>query len=181
MADDLTVRPIGADEWEQVRDLRLAALRDPDARIAFYTRYDEAAARTDQQWRENALAWSTDAPEPTGQQVVATTADGVWVASVVCMVQRAGEPEFGGGTIPVDRGQLLGVYVDPAHRGRGLLGRLTEAAADWARDQGLGVLSLWVHEDNARARAAYARLGFQPTGVRAVEAMGPELQMERSL
>ncbi|ACV07236.1 predicted acyltransferase [Kytococcus sedentarius DSM 20547] len=101
----MTVRPIGADEWEQVRDLRLAA----------------------------------------------------------------------------NRGQLIGVYVDPAHRGRGLRGRLTEAAADWTRGLGLGTLSLWVHEDNARARAAYSRLGFRPTGARVVEAMGPELQMGRAL
>ena len=45
MADDLTVRPIRAEEWRRVRDLRLAALQDPDAEIAFYTRYAEAAAR----------------------------------------------------------------------------------------------------------------------------------------
>ncbi|STX13933.1 putative acetyltransferase [Kytococcus sedentarius] len=181
MADDLTVRPIRAEEWRRVRDLRLAALQDPDAEIAFYTRYAEAAARTDEQWRENAIAWSGDDPAATGRQFVATTSDGVWVASLVCVVQRAGEPEFGGGTIPSDRGQLLGVYVDPAYRGRGLLGRFTQAAEQWARERGLGALSLWVHEDNARARAAYARLGFRPTGVTADEAMGPELEMERVL
>ena len=129
----------------------------------------EAAARTDEQWRENAIAWSGDDPAATGRQFVATTSDGVWVASLVCVVQRAGEPEFGGGTIPSDRGQLLGVYVDPAYRGRGLLGRFTQAAEQWARERGLGALSLWVHEDNARARAAYARLGFRPTGVTADE------------
>ena len=30
MADDLTVRPIRAEEWRRVRDLRLAALQDPE-------------------------------------------------------------------------------------------------------------------------------------------------------
>ena len=38
--------------------------------------------------------------------------------------------------------------------------------AAWAGGRGQPHLRLEVHEDNVRARAAYARLGFVDTGVR---------------
>ena len=64
------------------------------------------------------------------------------------------------------RGFLAAVYVSPAHRGAGLLEVLVRAACGWLREQGLTEVHLEVHEDNARAQRAYARLGFVPTGER---------------
>lgn len=52
---------------------------------------------------------------------------------------------------------------------------------DWADRRGL---PLEVHEDNARAQAAYRKLGFRDTGERAPYPLPPggqELVMERPL
>ena len=75
---------------------------------------------------------------------------------------------------------LVAVYVTPARRGHGLLGRLVDQVADWARSQGAVELRLLVHETNAPARAAYARLGFAETGHREPYPLDPgtdEVQM----
>jgi ribosomal protein S18 acetylase RimI-like enzyme len=77
---------------------------------------------------------------------------------------------------------LAAVYVSPAHRGQGLLGQLVERCAGWARQRGMAVLRLEVHEDNARAQAAYAKLGFVETGQRQPYPLDPtrdELIMQR--
>ncbi len=56
------------------------------------------------------------------------------------------------------------VYVGSEVRGGDVLDRLLEAAEDWARDLDGVRVRLEVHEDNARARAAYVRRGFVETG-----------------
>lgn len=52
------------------------------------------------------------------------------------------------------------VYVEPAHRRRGLATALLAQAEQWARAQGDGGLSLQVYADNAGAIALYQRAGF---------------------
>ncbi|WP_462418554.1 GNAT family N-acetyltransferase [Kytococcus sp. Marseille-QA3725] len=179
-AHGLEVRGIHAHEWRRVWDVRLRALQDPAAEGAFFQRHDEALALSPEDWQEAARVHGPDPAEPEARQFVAT--DGTeWVATLTVRLQRAGEPEFGGGEIDGDRGMLLGVWIDPDHRGRGLLGRLVGAAADWTAAQGVPRLDLWVHEDNLRAQRAYARLGFEPTGQRVVEAIGPEIAMRREV
>ena len=42
-------------------------------------------------------------------------------------------------------------------------------------------LTLDVHADNARARRAYERCGFRPSGLRFTGSIGPELEMVREL
>jgi ribosomal protein S18 acetylase RimI-like enzyme len=79
---------------------------------------------------------------------------------------------------------LAGVYVAPAYRGQGLLAELAQHCAAWGRQQAATVLRLEVHEDNARARTAYARLGFAETGDRKPYPLDPareELLMQRPL
>ena len=44
----VTVRRVRADEWPQVRALRLDALRDPDAHLAFLETYETGAAVPDE-------------------------------------------------------------------------------------------------------------------------------------
>jgi GNAT superfamily N-acetyltransferase len=58
------------------------------------------------------------------------------------------------------RGNLLNVYVAPAHRRQGVARRLVETALDWCRRERLGVVIL--HASDA-GRPLYAALGFQPT------------------
>lgn len=60
--------------------------------------------------------------------------------------------------------ELVSMWVDPRRRGAGVAAPLVEAVAQWARHDGATHLSLWVVDDNERARRLYERLGFMRTG-----------------
>lgn len=60
--------------------------------------------------------------------------------------------------------QIQGVWVDPAHRGRGLSETGMAAVLRYALADVAPVVSLYVNDYNAPARAAYRRVGFRETG-----------------
>jgi uncharacterized protein len=60
--------------------------------------------------------------------------------------------------------QIQGVWVDPTHRGRGIGTAGTAAVVEYARTAIAPVVSLYVNDYNAAARAAYARVGFREVG-----------------
>lgn len=62
--------------------------------------------------------------------------------------------------------ELLTVAVAPKARGAGLGAALVEAAIATAAARGAEQMHLEVAEDNAPARALYAKLGFAPAGRR---------------
>src|SRR3954449_2622011 len=66
----------------------------------------------------------------------------------------------------VSRGvcQVQGVWVAPAHRGRGIGAAGTAAVVEYARTAIAPVVSLYVNDFNAPARAAYERVGFREVG-----------------
>jgi GNAT superfamily N-acetyltransferase len=64
------------------------------------------------------------------------------------------------------RAELLRLYVDPGHWGRGIGRRLHDAALAQVRDAGYKVAVAWVLERNIRARAMYERWGWQATPAR---------------
>ncbi|MEU9284265.1 GNAT family N-acetyltransferase [Streptomyces sp. NPDC048275] len=156
------IRSIRADEWAKVKELRLAALRDPVAHLAFLDTYENAAARPDSDWRERAQKAAEGASER--RQFVAVGADGVWGGSVVVLVEKAGERDVLGNVIERDQGHLVGVYVRPEHRGLGVTDALFDAALAWSWEIGLEHVRLFVHEKNGRAEAFYRKAGFVPTG-----------------
>jgi RimJ/RimL family protein N-acetyltransferase len=59
---------------------------------------------------------------------------------------------------------VLGIGLLPEWRGRGIGRRLMERALEAARDFGLSRIELSVREDNTRAAALYAKLGFAVEG-----------------
>ena len=158
---DVLVRRVAPGDWAAVRDLRLEALADTP--IAYLETLDAARALDDDDWQARARRGAQG-----GDSVQALVLSGERpVATCVGFV--------GGGTA-----WLAAVYVTPAWRGRGLLAPLVEQVVAWSREQGQSRLSLEVHEDNAAARAAYARLGFVETGVRRpypLDPSGAELEM----
>jgi GNAT superfamily N-acetyltransferase len=137
----VSVRAAAEGDWELMRDVRLAALRDvPDA---FGSSYAREELFTEEQWRGriNArsvtfFAYVTGIDEPAG---------------------LAGVYEEDG------MADLVSMWVRPAARGRGVGEALMNAAADWARDRGHGTLYLWVTEANKPARRLYERYGFTAT------------------
>ncbi|WP_456789819.1 GNAT family N-acetyltransferase, partial [Cellulomonas sp. P5_C5] len=172
-----TVRRVRVDEWETARALRLDALRDEAAGIAFLETYGDAAAAPDDFYRGR-TAGAADGDDVT--QLVAVEGS-AWVGSVTVLAQRAGTVDYHGRPVERSRATVVGVYVRDEHRGSGLIDRLLEAAAQWARDLGFDELTLGVHQDNARAQGAYRRAGFVPSGATFESSIGPELEMVRHL
>ena len=156
------VRRVVAQDWPALRALRLEALEDTP--IAYLETLEAAQRAGEEDWRARALR---GAEGGDSVQVLAFDRDERPVATCV-------------GFVGSGRAWLAAVYVTPAWRGRGLLEPLVGRVAAWSREQGQDRLALEVHEDNARARAAYARLGFRDTGLRRpypLDPSGDELEM----
>jgi ribosomal protein S18 acetylase RimI-like enzyme len=156
---DILLRPLAADDWEQARDARLAALAD--APYAFSSTLAKEQAYGEELWRRRAGSGRTfgafDGLRIIG---VATGIPGDELEPPV--KPAAAEPEW----------QLVGMWVAPDYRGQGVADRLVEAVCERAREAGAATVKLWVTEINGRAIALYQRRGFTPTGVR--ELVRPE-------
>ncbi|GAA2789607.1 GNAT family N-acetyltransferase [Streptomyces showdoensis] len=163
---DFSIRVIRADEWEPSREIRLAALQDPVASIAFLDTYEDAVQRPDSFWQERAEG-ASDSGGGGVRQFVAETPDGRWVGTVTVLVERpTGEVRFGEAAT-VDQTHIVGVYVRPEARGAGVIDALFRAAVEWSwtlPEPAIAQVRLYVHEENARAAAFYRRFGFAPTG-----------------
>ncbi|HTU73411.1 MAG TPA: GNAT family N-acetyltransferase [Trebonia sp.] len=158
------VREATDEDWQAVRDARLAALREaPDA---FASTAEDEAAYSEQDWR----AWTQ-----------------VGGRGVLYLAGVAGVPEPAGiaGTLAVDgEAHLISMWVHPAGRGQKVGQELIEAAAGWARSRGFDTLYLWVTESNGPARQLYERCGFTLTGQRQPLPSNPalpEIKMSRPL
>ncbi|MEU0049616.1 GNAT family N-acetyltransferase [Streptomyces sp. NPDC006184] len=161
--DDYTIRAIRPDEWAAVRQLRLDALRDPAARIAFLDTYEEASRRPDDFWQDRAAR--SGVGSTTSQQFIAEAPDGTWAGTVAVLIEEAGTKDWAGCPVERRQGHAVGVYVRPEHRGNGLIEALFTAAVDWAWQQRAERMRLIVHEDNVRAQGAYRKVGFVPSGL----------------
>jgi ribosomal protein S18 acetylase RimI-like enzyme len=78
--------------------------------------------------------------------------------------------------------ELVGMWVDPAARRRGIAGQLIDSVATWAKESGASVLVIDVVEENAPAIALYERAGFVRFDSEAMGERAPgELRFVRSL
>ena len=156
----IVIRRVRADEGPRVRALRLEALDDPVAAIAFLETTEQALARPDAEWAERAERNAT----ASDQAGFVAVLDDEHVGSVVVFPRRAGELDYFQRVPTVDTATLVGVYVSPRARGRGVIDALIAAAKDWSRDAGYAELTLDVHERNVVAIASYRRAGFAIVG-----------------
>jgi GNAT superfamily N-acetyltransferase len=146
----VTLRAAVPQDWERLRDVRLAALRDaPDA---FASTLE--ATEGQPQWRWEGWA----------------TGDG-WGADLVTFVVEPdgapdGEVPFAGlvtGAIFRDdpsTANLFAMWVAPPARGAGLGRTLVDAVVDWARERGADQVILCIAEGNAGAQRLYESAGF---------------------
>lgn len=171
----VAVRRVRPDDWPRLRAMRLEALQDEAAPIAYLETHDAALARPDTFWQERAAGASAG---DAVAQFVGVTESGEWVGSATGLREEAGALDFAGRAVQQLQVHVVGVWVRPDHRGTGLIGRLVDEVAAWAREGGVERLRLLVHEDNARAQAAYRRLGFVPTGATVPLTAGVEVEME---
>lgn len=158
-----TVRHVRAGDWKQVKELRLTALQDPVAPIAFLSTYERALESPDGLWQGRAA----DSEEGrVSRQFVAEAPGGRWLGTVSVLVERAGVETFPGEVPTVGQAHVVGVFVRPEARGSGVTQSLFRSAEEWAWQLQPPVerVRLFVHEDNARAMALYRKAGFVPTG-----------------
>jgi GNAT superfamily N-acetyltransferase len=157
------IRSVRADEWPAAKELRLAALRDPVAHLAFLETYEEAAARPDSFWQERTAGAAEGAD--ARQQIIAAGPDGRWVGTLTVLVEEPGTTDWAGFPVERKQGHVVGVFVRPEERGSGLTEVLFDAALEWAWGRGLERVRLIVHEENGRAQRFYRRVGFEPSGL----------------
>lgn len=179
MTDAVTVRRVRLHEWREVRDLRIEAVGDPAAAIAFLSTREEELARDDAFWQGRTAGAALG--EDAAQFVAIAGADATarWVGTATVLLRAVGSRNHLGVEITEPRADVVGVYLAPAHRGAGILDLLFRQIADWAAERGIGALHLDVHADNLRAQAAYRKSGFAPTGVTFTSVIGPEIEMRR--
>lgn len=172
-----TARRVRLHEWTAVRDLRLEAVADPAAAIAFLTTSAEESARDESFWRQRTAAAALG---ENAAQFIADAGDR-WVGTVTVLMRAPGTRDHLDRDVLAPRADVVGVYVSPSHRGTGVLGALFDEAAVWAAAHGADALTLDVHADNGRAQAAYRKAGFVATGVTFTSSIGPEIEMSRPI
>ena len=153
---ELSVRRVRPEDWRRVRALRLEALRDPMAPVAFLESVETARARPDTDWQSRAA----DAAVGDGSaQFLAVRGEDL-IGSLTVIVRKAGVPDYFDRVPEVDLPTVVGVYVSPSARGIGVIDALLSEAARFAAGRGDRELTLDVHETNLPARRSYERAGF---------------------
>jgi len=147
LAEDVTVRPVRADEWSRVRELRIEALRDPMASVAFLETVEQATARPAEEWQSRIAANA----EGRGSAQFVAERHGELIGSLTVIVRAAGEPDYFDRVSDVDLPTVVGVFVSPPGRGLGIIDALLDSACEWARARGDRELTLDVHESNLPA------------------------------
>jgi len=147
---DAIVRRLQAADWTMLRDVRLAALAS--APEAFGSTLARELAFGEPDWRRRIdspsfVAWRDD--EPVGLAGAVNRSE----------VDRQSSP---------GDWELVSMWVSPDARGSGVADLLAAAVVDAVKAAQAERLTLWVADGNARARAFYLRVGFQPTGARQV-------------
>lgn len=158
---------MAATEWREVKALRLEALADPNAALAFLDTVERASAEPDEFWQQRTVMGAEGGPNA---QFVLIDDAGEWVGSATALLLAG----------PL-RVSVVGVYVAPRARAKGGIDALLDACADFARSNGFRHIELSAHVDNERARRAYQRNGFDLTGVTFETVIGTETEMIRTL
>ena len=142
----MQIQRVMSGDWEQLRDLRLAALADaPDA---FSSTVEQEAAWPSESWRM--WAASSDAGDRQATFIAEALARGFGIATGAVHRWRAGAILYAMWVDPVARRQGR----SPTRRGRRRVGSLPDLPAVW----------LWVADGNEPAIALYATLGFARSG-----------------
>jgi ribosomal protein S18 acetylase RimI-like enzyme len=122
----------------------------------------ERLGTLDREQRQTQWAERLAAPEPHTQLFVAESDDDQIVGFATAGASRDTDGE----------GELYGIYVLPGAWGSGAGPALMRAVLDGLSADGLATATLWVLEDNPRARRFYEREGWSVDGGRQGEHLG---------
>ncbi|MCX6391487.1 MAG: GNAT family N-acetyltransferase [Actinobacteria bacterium] len=142
----IDVRSIQGDEGELLREVRLAALKSAPA--AFLETFEEVAADPADVWAARAAASTGE-----GDQLIMVAFDQGRPVGMAGIAREIGQRRR-------HRATLWGVWLDPAHRGRGVGRQMVSTALDWARELEVRAVYLEVVENEDPSWSLYGRLGF---------------------
>jgi GNAT superfamily N-acetyltransferase len=142
------VRAIRADEVLRLRAFRLRALAD--APSAFGSTLEREEAFPEEVWQERAVRGAAG----EDRVIYIAEAGDRWLGMATGLVEDPHGPQVA----------LVGMFVEPAARGRGVGAALVEAVTAWARGRGAARLFLAVTSTNDAAIRLYYHCGFRPTG-----------------
>ncbi len=144
MDGEVGVRRIRANEWRDLRWVRLEALAD--APYAFKAIHAEELIFPDAEWQRRAAAGADGRASAT----FLAELNGAIVGLVGAHLPR------GDGMV-----ELVSMWASPVARGAGVGAALVAAVVDWADT---AVVELWVTRGNDPAVRLYERCGFEVTG-----------------
>jgi GNAT superfamily N-acetyltransferase len=142
---DMEIMRLGAGDEDRLREVRLRALAD--APKAFASTYDREE-------RFSRDVWTARLTGDGSVNLLAVDGGRALGMTSARIEERPGTAH------------LLGMWVAPEARGRGVGRRLIDAIVDWAREREIHELELWVTDANDPANALYGNSGFRPTGER---------------
>jgi ribosomal protein S18 acetylase RimI-like enzyme len=143
---DVTIEPLMAEQWRDLKRLRIAALTDaPDA---FSPTAAEAESQDDAYWQRGAAR----AADGESFRLFVARRDGAGLGLASAQCDAAGI------------GHIGAMWVDPALRGAGVGARLFDAAVAFLKGRGCHAIELSVTESNVNAIALYTSRGFELTG-----------------
>ncbi|GAA6524860.1 GNAT family N-acetyltransferase [Intrasporangium sp. DVR] len=143
---EITVRPLGEDEWQDYRAVRLEALRESPE--AFAATVEEEESLDEDSWRTRM--------KRSARLIAEREGTAVGVVSVGTAATDDG----------ADAGELFGLWVKPDLRGTGVATSLVKSGAALAQRRGQSHLYYWVGTENGRAVAFASGMGFRPTDER---------------
>jgi GNAT superfamily N-acetyltransferase len=144
----MRVHAVQASEWEEYREIRLAALKDSPS--AFAATWQQEAGYPAERWKMRAQL----------------SQDGVTRIAVVAVEGRQWIG-LAGGYRPGDRAadaELISMWVTAGYRGHGVGRALVGAILSWAEGHRACDIGLWVNKANRPAINLYQSTGFRPTG-----------------
>jgi ribosomal protein S18 acetylase RimI-like enzyme len=145
----MRIHTVQRSDWQEHREIRLAALKD--APSAFARTWQEEESLAPSEWIERARR----------------SQDGETLTLVVAVDDTERWIGLAGGYRPGDRGadaDLISMWVAPDCRGRGISPMLVRAVLSWAAGRGASTVGLWVNATNRPAIGLYESAGFSPTG-----------------
>jgi GNAT superfamily N-acetyltransferase len=145
------IRRIRADEGSPLRAFRLRALAD--APQAFGSTLAQEEAFPEGVWQARAERGARGGESIT----FVAEHDRRWIGIATGLAR---DPDDGDEAWPV----LVGMFVAPEARQRGVGRALVEAVVAWARERHATALGLWVTSVNPPALALYTACGFRRTG-----------------
>jgi RimJ/RimL family protein N-acetyltransferase len=145
--NSISIRPFEPSEWHMFREFRLAALKAAPG--VFATSYDEALARSPDEWQATICG-------PTHQ--VFGLFDGQRLIGITAAFTSREDPSG-------ETALLAMSFILPEYRGRGLSSLLYDARLDWIRAQPQFRRAVVGHRaSNEVSRRANQRYGFVPIG-----------------